>query len=97
MFDDPCFYQPFLDQSYLAMVQRQSHTGTSPIKGDTSLRNRRSFGRRENSFVRGEEEGIRKKLREFNQHYKDRPRSQVKQKIRGFSLTFGILGFFPRG
>ena len=97
MFDDHCFYQPFSDQSYLAMVQQQSHTGTSLIKGDTSMQNRRSFGRRENSFVRGEEEGIRKKLREFNQHYKDRPRSQVKQKIRGFSLTFGILGLFPRG
>ena len=37
----------------------------------------RSFGRRENSFVREEDEGIRKKLKEFNQHYKDRSRSQV--------------------
>ena len=83
MIDDPCFYQPFLDQSYLAMVQRQSHTGTSPTQGENLMQNPRSFGRRENSFVRGEEEGIRKKLKEFNQHYKDRPRSQVKQKTKG--------------
>jgi len=55
----------------------------------------RSFGRRENSFVREEDEGIRKKLKEFNQHYKDRPKSQVSSReVNGRLVLEGVLTIY---
>jgi len=55
----------------------------------------RSFGRRENSFVREEDDGIRKKLKEFNQHYKDRPRSQVSSReVNGRLVLEGVLTIY---